>query len=129
MRLMGCAYLHPDVFDVQVRGLQKFARLLQSEIIYIFYNADLDFFFEKMLETWNWHIDRCRQITDNKLLWDVVFDLFEYFLYSVIHPLLADELPKYKSWDDKFLFSKGNEFFYKTLQEYFLGEEKSSMDL
>jgi hypothetical protein len=62
-------------------------------------------------------------------LWDVVFDLFEYFLYSVIHPLLADELPKYKSWDDKFLFSKGNEFFYKTLQEYFLGEEKSSMDL
>lgn len=91
MRLISCADFHPDFFNVQIRVFQKFARFLQSEVIYIFYNAGLDFFFEKMLEAGRRQIDGRRQITDDKLLGDVVFDLFEYYLYSVIHPLLTEE--------------------------------------
>lgn len=91
MRLICYTDSHPDFFNVQMRGFQKFTRLLQSEIIYILYNTGLDFLFEKMLETGNGQIDRSRQITDNQLLGDVVFDLPEYLLYPVIHPLAAEE--------------------------------------
>ncbi len=91
MRFINRADLNSDFFDVQVRGFQQLARLFQPQVIGIFYNADPDFFFEKMPETRNGYIDRCRQITDNQLLGDVGFDLFEYFLYSVIHPPVAEE--------------------------------------
>ncbi len=109
MRFITRPDFYHDFFNVQMRNLEKLARLLQSEVIYILYNAGLDFFFEKMLKTRGRHINRIRQITDHKLLGDVVFDSFEYFLYSVIHPLVAEvkkEPPKIKGHAVFSLFKK-----------------------
>ncbi len=129
MRLIGCAYFYPDVFNLYIRCFEKFARLLQSEIIYILYDAGFDFFFKKMLETWGRQINRHRQITDNQLLGDVVFDLPEYLLYPVIHPFAREEnkstaeLAKAIRY---FLFSIsiGNDFFGQNVTKLFSRRKK-----
>jgi hypothetical protein len=94
MSFMSCPDFYPDFFNVQVRSFQKRTRLFEPKTIYILYNARLNFFFEKMLETRNGQTNRRRQITYNELSGNVSFDLPEYLLYSVIHLLAREEPPR-----------------------------------